>query len=249
MRIDDFICLGRTVPEDSKKYGRKVCMAGYSDELRSFVRVYPLPVVTPIRQRSLCRLEVTRPNHDSRIESWRLARESDDFGIVEVADQIKIPDLVVRFEKSLSCSIAELNSKRLSLGVIRPCRIQPLFKSAGIVTDPDQKLLFESAADLFGEEATRLMPYIRFTDEGGSHELQVREWGCYEFLRKNPENTSALWEALRLGNDKNDYFFVVGNMCNRRNVWLIISIYQAAKHGPLFSGNVNSLTTCEEVAP
>ncbi len=42
MTVEDFVVLGRTVPEDSQKYGKKVCMAGYSPSLSQLLRVYPL---------------------------------------------------------------------------------------------------------------------------------------------------------------------------------------------------------------
>ena len=44
MHVEDLIVLGRTVPEESRKYGQKVCMAGYSAENNQFLRVYPLLV-------------------------------------------------------------------------------------------------------------------------------------------------------------------------------------------------------------
>jgi hypothetical protein len=236
MRIDDFICLGRAVPENSKKYGRKVCMAGYSEELRSFVRIYPLPVSNPIHQRSFCRLELTRPRHDSRDESWRLTRESEDNGILEVLGEHPKDKVMEYLTPRLSKSIASLNIDRKSLGVIRAHDINPLFRNGGKkLTDPDQLELFDDVAEIFGPEAARLLPYIQFRDAGGCHELQVREWGCYEWLRKEPEKASQLWDNLRLGRSDSEYFFFVGNMCHRRNVWLIISIYHAPLFGPLFS--------------
>jgi hypothetical protein len=141
MRIDDFVCLGRTVPEESKKYGRKVCMAGYSDEMREFIRIYPLPVVNPIHQRSVCRIEVSRPNHDSRDESWRLAREKENDGI-EVGNTAKTTTEVVRWlNDHMSRSIKELNAARRSLGVVRPRNIAPYFRTPSQMTDPDRPWL------------------------------------------------------------------------------------------------------------
>lgn len=42
MHVEDFVVLGRTVPEESKKYGQRICMAGYSLENNQFLRIYPL---------------------------------------------------------------------------------------------------------------------------------------------------------------------------------------------------------------
>jgi hypothetical protein len=237
MRIDDFCCLGRTVPEESKKYGRKVCMAGYSDEMRSLVRVYPLPVQNPIHARRLCVLELERSNHDNRGESWRLMRERDDAGIVSVSESaLDTARVVAWMEGHLSPSIAQLNKQRLSLGVIKPAGLRGYFRdrSIGDAVDPDQRTLFDDLDDSFGGGVIQRAPYLRFADEAGSHDLQLREWGCYEWLRKEPDRASQLWRNLRIAEPGRDVYLVVGNMCNRRNVWLVISVFSQASAGPLF---------------
>lgn len=77
MRIDDFIMFGRTVPEKSQKYGVKVCGAGYSPEIRSFIRIYPLPVQCKIEAREMVTVDVDRSAHDSRHESWALKTRNE----------------------------------------------------------------------------------------------------------------------------------------------------------------------------
>ena len=59
------------ITEESKKYGRKVCSVGYSEELRAFVRVYPLPVRCDIAQQIICELELVRNLSDVRYSSAR----------------------------------------------------------------------------------------------------------------------------------------------------------------------------------
>ena len=109
MRIDDWCCLGRTVPEESKKYGKTVCSVGYSEELRAFMRVYPLPIRCEIKQRMLCQLELVRNPSDSRNESWKLTRDDDDAGINRISTLVDKADVVAWLEKHLSPSIADLN--------------------------------------------------------------------------------------------------------------------------------------------
>lgn len=234
MRIDDYCCLGRTVPEESKRYGRKVCSAGYSEELGSLMRVYPLPVITGIHQRSVCTLELQRNKQDSRRESWRLAREEEGQGIVRIATQRPIEQVIAWLGGESAQSIRQLNGERRSLGVIRPGAFECYFRErGGKSVDPDQKLLFDDLDEQFGAGAVSLAPYLRFRDEDGWHDLQVREWGCYEWLRKEPGKASQLWDNLRLRADR-DVFLLVGNMCNRRNVWLVISVFSRARTRTLF---------------
>jgi hypothetical protein len=95
-------------------------------------------------------------------------------------------------------------------------------------------LLFEDVVEVFGEEAAQLMPYVQFEDEDGPHNIQLREWGCYEWLRKEPERANQLWSNLKFDDPGHDHYFVVGNMNNRRNVWLVISTYRVKKEATLF---------------
>jgi len=239
MRLDDFTCLGRTVPETSAKYGVKVCMAGYSPELGSLVRVYPLEIDNPIKARSRCVLELVRNDRDNRSESWKLLGRNES--IVSVGPEVPTPE-VVRFLRShLVSSIEELNDRRASLGVLEvsaDCR--GFFKTRAEVTCPEQRSLFDFADEdkRFGAAALDIAPYIEFADARGKpHNLQMREWGVYEWLRKSRSQADRVWGNLRL-NDGRPTLMVVGNMSNRRNVWLIIKTFKAeaqAKPAPLFA--------------
>jgi hypothetical protein len=76
----------------------------------------------------------------------------------------------------------------------------------------------------------KFAPYIRFSDEGGEHQLQVREWGAYLLLSKDEylETPDVLWGAAGYRRDR-DLFLVVGNMNNYRNKWLIIKTFELEK--------------------
>jgi hypothetical protein len=228
MRVDDFICLGRTVPETSAKYGVKVCMAGYSPELRSFLRVYPLEIQNPIHARSSCVLELVRNPNDSRAESWKLADRNES--IVSVGREVKASGILGFLRDRISDSIEELNARRESLGVLEltsDCR--GFFRTRNEVSSPDQGLLFD-VADMdkrFGAEALDIAPYIEFFDACGKHHvLQIREWGTYEWIRKHRGKAAQVWENLRL-NDGTNTLAIVGNMSNYRTSWLVIKTFKA----------------------
>ena len=237
MRIDDWCCLGRTVPEESKKYGLKVCSVGYSDELRAFVRVYPLPVRCDIKQRMVCQLELVRNPGDSRDESWKLTRDDDDGGINRVSTFEKQADVVAWLGKHVSPSIADLNERRRSIGVLKI----PTEQIKGVLrqrktpdgSDPEQKLFFEDIDENFGQGAIPVAPYLEFRDKAGPHRIQVREWGCYEYLRNHPTKIDELWSAMNLDTPDSDTYLVVGNMNNHRTVWLVISFYVMARVKPV----------------
>jgi hypothetical protein len=225
MRIDDFICLGRTVPEESKKYGAKVCMAGVSLELGSLMRVYPLPVQNPIRVRHECILELQRNHQDSRKESWKLKNRGESIATVSDKPIVETEGMRAILEPFRASSIRELNQKRWSLGVLELKELRGYFRERTATPHPDQGMLFEIADECFGADAIDLAPCIEFWDEEGlHHDLQIREWGCYEWLRKERPKASQLWANLGFMAGKR-VWAVVGNQANRRTSWLIIKTF------------------------
>jgi hypothetical protein len=223
MILNDFVMLGRTVPEQSKKHGLTVCSAGYSKEMRSLLRVYPLPRHNKITKWALCRVPLKRPKDDHRQESWRIDSKDDD-----VNSALRAVNLLGKANKDIDYdflekmtinSIKELNAKKKSLAIIAPKNISGYFEQVKNVTPYYQETLFER----IGDGKTDINPRVKFTLGDGFHDLQLREWGCHEYLRKNREKAFDLWDALRLNDSDYEHLFFIGNTNNHRNVWLIIS--------------------------
>lgn len=221
MILEDFIMLGRTKPTKSKTHGMTVCSAGYSKELRQFVRVYPLPQYSRLKRWSVCSIPLRRSKRDSRIESWRLdntTTSENDVDIVAVADRKTEFDYL----ESKATSISELNESRMSLGIIRPDSFEPHYM--------DMKPTAERQINLDLGEALvddRYRPKIQFSCNG-EHDLQVLDWGCHEFIRNRintgKNDAEELWGALNLDKDNYEHLFFVGNQLHHRNSWLIISV-------------------------
>jgi hypothetical protein len=240
MHVDDFVVLGRTVPEESKKYGKRVCMAGYSPENNQFLRVYPLRVpvgenadANSFKARHSYSLDLRRNPQDSRAESWRVADEQKPTSTPwDRAAEISKKTVVDWLTKRAVDSIHVLNQCRLSIGVI----LAKADDWEGIVvprTQPDaseeHRTLFDDLEDQTDIDANQIQfaPYIRFRDAHGDHQIQVREWGAY-LLLSNPKYSSqpeVLWGApgYRSGHD---LVLVVGNMGNHRGNWLIIKTFE-----------------------
>ena len=225
MIVEDFVVLGRTVPEESKKYGHRVCMAGYSPELRKLLRVYPLPVQNPLKQRQIHTFALERNHNDSRWESWKLSSRIPLRESTKAATTTTVQDFLQPLEAD---SIDQLNSDRQSLGVLRVSDLRGVFQERKGVKDELQLELFKSTDVAFGANAISVAPYLVFDDAGKGRSLQLREWGCYEYLRRFPGNRPGLWRNLQLHKDR-DYLLLVGNMCNRRNIWLVINVFPIAR--------------------
>jgi hypothetical protein len=240
MHVDDFVVLGRTVPEESKTYGKRVCMAGYSPGNNQFLRVYPLMVpfgknadANGFKARHSYALDLRRNTSDSRTESWRVADEQKPTTTPwDRAPEVSKKTVVDWLSKRAVGSIRLLNECRLSIGVV----VVKADDWEGIAvprTQPDpadeHRGLFDDLETQTDIDANQVQfaPYIRFQDRDGEHRIQVREWGAYRLL-SNPQYSSrpeVLWDAAGYRNG-HDLVLVVGNMGNHRTNWLIIKTFE-----------------------
>ena len=248
LHVEDFVVFGRTVPEESKKYGKKVCMAGYSAQCNQLLRVYPLLV--PIKEnagtnefkaRYTYIVDLIRNPEDSRTESWRVVNEKQPTATPwNDAKEVKKDKIIEWLSKRVVPSIKCLNQCKLSLGVmylkagewegISVAREEPdpEPEHATLFDDLENQVAeYKNVKPPFDPAKVKFAPYIRFKDEAGNHRLQVREWGAFLLMAK-PEycdNPDALWNANGYKRNR-DTVIVVGNMTNHRNNWLIIKLFQ-----------------------
>lgn len=255
LQLGDFTVLGRTFPEDSKKYGKRICMAGFSPSLNSFVRVYPLLVPTgenhgknEFKARHRYAMKLRRNPNDSRMESWRVEDVDHPTSTPwDKSPEVKKSEIIKWLETKCVSSTHDLDPCRLSLGVIRleagewEGHLQPrdeygrdVKQTPGLFSDDvDAPGLFDDLQEEMGEDHVRVhhVPYLKFRDgrNGKPRKLQIREWGAYLGLafafNDAPEK---LWTAPGYHRD-HSLLVVVGNMCHHRNVWLAIKTFQLDK--------------------
>lgn len=233
MILDDFIMLGRTEPTESKKYGACVCSAGYSRELRQFIRIYPLPIQSGIKKWTRCRVPVRRPRDDSRHESWRIDVIDDSAGRAAAAvDVLGDADKAVEFDwlkKLAAPSIADLNKRRASLAIIDPQHMRWAFERRSDVDPADQLTLFDRVEHEGAVHRSDLVPKVSFQDEQGAHTLSLKEWGCSEWLRKQRDACHQLWTNLKFDDPAYEHLLFIGNQNTYRTSWLIISTVSRKK--------------------
>ncbi len=221
MRIDDFIVLGRTTPVASKKYGHCVCVAGYSEELRQFIRIYPTQINSKIK--TLCKLsvEVERKGEDKRQESWALKTRSEE-SILSVSDPLHKNEILHILKNNVSESILELNQKKLSLGIIKP----EVFE---IVTE-QRKAFVQHEKGIRTIEQFPIIPRLELPPTPGEQaRFMINEWGLYQLMTKYEKEDKALTaidikNALQIKDGK-DVYFLVGNMNKIKNRWLVIKTF------------------------
>src|SRR5215831_12159512 len=72
MILDQFVMLGKTVPESTSDGRQFVCTAGYDLELRQAVRIYPMARRDCPTRWSVSQVPVERNPKDSRVEIWKI---------------------------------------------------------------------------------------------------------------------------------------------------------------------------------
>jgi hypothetical protein len=227
--IDDFTLLGWTEPHPTKRNGNCICAAGYSRQLDSFLRIYPVPYPfhADIRRWDVLCFPVIRNPKDNRTESWKIGyldRDRDALARLITKVGRTTPGRERHWlESHCSDSIEQLNSEKRSLGFIRASELTPGFRQRMI--DPQM-----TTDSLFWEDNAKLqqnswIPELQFKNVDGTfNTIQLLEWGCAEFLRKNPFSHEKLWQALLIGRPDYRHFLFIGNNNRHRTTWLGIAL-------------------------
>lgn len=231
MILEDFVMLGTTVPEPNSDGRVFVCSAGVSRERRSLVRLYPLARRNIPRRWRIYRVPVQLNPADSRPESYKVATSVDrlpgmheainrhftEIGTVRPADRARL------LESFWVGSIAEANARRLSLAIVRPRALDLYFEHNPTSPDSPQMALFDDGQPkpTAGARRVPFIPRLRFRDETGEHRLMLRDWGCYELMRKMPERRTEMDRFLHLGPSSS---LLIGNLNHHRTSWLVISV-------------------------
>lgn len=232
MILHDFVMLGTTVPEPNSDGRVFVCSAGVSEEARCLVRIYPLARRSIPTRWGIYTAPLERNPRDSRLESWQIKgnREAGQHQWINARfDQVNKSYAKSKRATLLAPyvigSIQHANAKRISLAIIQPDNIELAFEANKDALPESQLTLFDTGDDSEPGGARRFpwMPRVRFRDEGGRHDLMLRDWGVFELQRKHDEAyfLNHLESALSLSKDSS---LLVGNMNNQRNTWLVISV-------------------------
>lgn len=237
MTLDDFVMLGKTVPEANADGRQFVCTAGYSLELRQPVRIYPMARRDNPPRWSMSRIPLERNAKDARPESWKIqgdrrpgAHEHINTVIQRVQEKVT-PAVQRAIVKALTVSsLKEANERRLSLCVLLPSDIPRLELEQGDAVEmaptPD---MFGGIPELPVAARFKWHPRLRFVDDAGHHHnLMLRDWGCYEWMRKQGDEAApCVGENLNLATAPPLF---CGNLNRFRNSWLIISVFSGALH-------------------
>jgi hypothetical protein len=232
MILEDWVMLGKSVPESTRDGRIFVCAAGWSVELRQFVRIYPMGRYNAPPRWGVCRVPLERNPEDSRWESFKLRGDRSPEGhpwinrVIQVTGTLPKAEAKRLAKGAEAVTLADLNERRRSLAVVRAIE-PPVLK---FEENPDVAMAPVPTPDMMAagpagpaRERFRFHPRLRFSDARGKHDLALREWGCYELMRKRGDDDATAKMAMALRLDRNPPL-LVGNHLNHRTAWLVIAV-------------------------
>lgn len=232
-QIDNIIILGRGVPEQISDGRITVCVAGWC-ESHGFIRLYPSRIDSPLRVWNVVSVEVERNPKDSRRESWKFPDSRS--GWENINQHIDVTGCFPRehrmglLDSVKSPCVMDINDRRDSLGIIKPTikrtklainqlhmqAYQPLFENmehASIPTKRDH-VVEPRICYLCGESCRAKQ----------AHDMQLLDWGCYQWIKKNPGDAQQIWRNMGIGLPEWVHYFLVGNQANQRTSYMIINV-------------------------
>jgi hypothetical protein len=236
LTIDDFVMLGKTVPEPNSDGRVFVCSAGISQTLRSLIRIYPLARRHAPPRWTVSTVSLIRNPKDSRIESFKLAGDRAPGAHEHINEAFTWTS---RYTNDLRAdllrpytveTIAEANARRLSLAVLHPDHLALEFEHNPESPDSPELRLFDvDDQPTAGAKRFAYIPRLHFYDAGVDRHLMLRDWGTFEFLRKHGDaRRYELASALHLDGCS----LLVGNFNRHRPSWLAISVLRGVRPAP-----------------
>lgn len=218
--------------------GRKTKCAIVLAQNLGLIRVYPIPAEKPFPVWGLVDCEIERNEKDSRRESYKIA---PDFKI-----ESKIDSPVAKRQLLNECILKSgehdplhyQNASRSSIAIVKQdygsimaCMSQ---RTPEVLPD-DPEFGWVSVQSTFP-----CKPYIDWQSvQGCEHKSHLLGAEVYEGLRKNHDNPSRIYDIMQLMNPNFDHWLLMGNMRNRRNVWVVVHLHRLKRQAdeitqPLF---------------
>lgn len=199
-------------------------------ESLGFIRIYPIDAEMAFRVWSKARLSLQRTTKDNRHESWRLCGDPVITGKIESAEQKRAILNRCTLNSGADDPIDYQNSRRKSVAL---CRVQHSDYSASLETK-------SPATDdhwVQTQQKAWNKPYIEWTSQQGKrHRTHILGREVYEGLRRCPESPWSIFDKMALNNPDYEHWLLLGNMRDRRNVWVCVHVHRLKKTSNVSTG-------------
>jgi hypothetical protein len=224
----DAIILAKGAPVRTSEGCIVMCAIALSEK-HGIVRLYPLSVDAnrEIGIWSVVRVRARRSTKDNRKESWRVL-ECEAVKTIQNRDE----------------KVDLLDACILKSGTVDPIAYQNEHKASICVVKSSEPLGFammpRSGSDLteFDPEETWIMtqdnypfkPYLFWTSvQGSKHNTHLVAQEVYVGMTKNASCPSRVFEYMHLTDRDYEHWIVLGNMKDRRNVWVAPHVHRLKK--------------------
>ena len=237
------LILCRAIPEDSKKYLQRVCVAGVNNkgELR---RLYPVPFKQFVARGGIpfhkkdwitAKLSPAEDKRDKRVESRKIDMSS--VNVLNNADDDEVRRVV---KSQLSVNIGAIQASGASLGFIRPKIIDYGIEIISTKVTDEQMMITEDG-ELQPRNMTKLKQesFYRFEcqDRSGCtclnqpHRMEIHDWEVNELYRNvigRDQDPEVIESKMRQRffdwmKDTRDVYFMLGTHFIYKN-WMIVSV-------------------------
>lgn len=229
-RIDDLVVLGRAGPEPTQEGKHTVCLGGYSPT-EGYIRLYP----TQKRMGSLKRWNVVSvpvedsSPEDTRKETYKIKGSDSEWDQlqqkIEVVDRLDKNERIQLVDELPKACCRVLNDRHQSLGVSEPVTIDAWLEE-------NEEHMVQSRID--GKDVLSKNDFpqklkIDFEcvdcNTVSGHSKTCIEWGVYQYWKNHPEEPAEkAISGLRLNDEQYKKYLFIGNLNNRRNAYIVISV-------------------------
>lgn len=227
--------MGVGAPNQSNALGKTMCAIILTESI-GFIRVYPIPAQSAFPVWGTVDLKVEKGS-DSRHESYKLISFSIGERISDPEDKRMILNACI-LKSGDKDPMDYQNERRGSIFLIKPhWGDVEVTLSQKIPSIPQND---EECGWIVTQGRHWMKPYITWvSDQEKEHKSHMGGREIYEGLRNNPHQPWELLNNCQIMNPDYEHWMLMGNMKDRRNVWLCVHLHRLKKSAsgstPLFS--------------
>lgn len=218
--------MGVGAPNETKSGEKTMCAILLTTEM-GFIRVYPIPANDKFGVWSEVEISAEKGN-DRRDESWKL-QSWEVLGKIEDALQKREILTACELKSGMKDPLEFMNTERKSIALVS-------IEWGGLEATLSQKIpSFVSVDDeecgwIVTQAKHWLKPYVTWTSkQGKSHTSHLGGREIYEGIRRNPTEPWNMMNNLQIMNPDYEKWMLMGNMKDKRNVWLCVHLHRLKK--------------------